>query len=54
MKEFGDIVAGIIMLAILSLILSPKSESTRVVQSAFSSFNKILGVVVSPISTKGQ
>ena len=50
MKEITAIALAITGVAILSVILSPKSKTSQVIQAAASGFSNSLGAALSPVT----
>lgn len=50
MKELATVLLGIIGVAIVAVIVSRKSQSPEVIQSAGSAFSNALDVAVSPVT----
>lgn len=52
-EQITAILVAIIGVAILAVILSPRSQTANVITSASEGFSQMLGVAVSPITGQG-
>ena len=50
MNGFGKGLSGILLIAILAVIVSNKSKTVSMMQNASTLFQKLIGVIVSPIT----